>query len=890
MAAKPIDNLSIVVSANTRPLATDLQQAVRELDRFGKAVARSRPDPKDVLPGLPRGQTVAELEKTFRRAKEAQKEFRRTSSRQDVSGLGFVYNRKEEMVAARRDLTQYGKPGVVARALRWLSTPVRRVWADDATARGQATDAAKAAAGTGRAGSNPVAAKARDTERSFLGLARAGVAVGVGMVAAEAGLSGVAGAFQQVKQSVQLAGELEQTTLAFEVMLRSAERAKTLMTDMRKFAASTPFGLGEVTASTRMLTAYGVAADQLMPTMRMLGDVSAAFGKELPLRDLTYLYGTLFAQQRAYAIDVRQFAGRGIPIYEELAKVLGKSNAEVKQLIEDGRVSSREVTQAFVNMTSAGGRFYGMTERQGKTFLGQWEQMQDAFKLAQTKFGQVLIEELGLAEATRDLDAFAKRLEHGLDSIRPAVRFVGELGRGAVQLTYELGRAAAMWVDANAGFLDRGFPGIRQAWESFRAMIKDAQNFKFDDEKLINFAADSASMIVRVFTGVVDSITAVVDAGMRKLEPLVRLLTWLDQKVNGDALAGRRPGDALNVDAIRPPVPGMDPGRQREEFAALDRDVRDKIEYLELLRSRGADPRLAAYQAASERLRVSGLRRQAFLEGYEGDPNTVLTRLRAGDVPQIRGAPPPPPPPGPPEPPLRDRWLAGIEATRADLLGASRQRKAEAEQQRLAAEAKKTADALAVLRRAIMPMPIGAGWHDLAAGMGREQSVRWAEMGALGAAFGVADGGRARLAADRGGHGVRLPDVFPHLDELARELRKEFDPRPELEMYRADLMGVRDRQLLGADTNAITARAWERKVGEVAQRLGLGGPARLADAVHVGTAEDARLLNAWATMGGQQTTEQLLQQLLAVAQQQLTVQGKTLELAKIPEPALRPPP
>ena len=68
----------------------------------------------------------------------------------------------------------------------------------------------------------------------------------------------------------------------------------------------------------------------------MLGNVAAGVGSQLG--DLAYLYGTLRTQGRAYAVDIRQFAGRGIPIYEELAKVLRVTKDNVSELVKEGKV------------------------------------------------------------------------------------------------------------------------------------------------------------------------------------------------------------------------------------------------------------------------------------------------------------------------------------------------------------------------------------------------------------------------------------------------------------------------------------------------------------------------------------------------------------------------
>ena len=105
----------------------------------------------------------------------------------------------------------------------------------------------------------------------------------------------------------------------------------------------------------------------------MLGNVSA--GLSVPLNDMIYLYGTLRAQGRAMTVDIRQFAGRGVPIYEELAKVLGVTRQEVSALITEGKVGFPEVEQAFRNMTSEGGMFYNLMREQSKNLQDGISQM-----------------------------------------------------------------------------------------------------------------------------------------------------------------------------------------------------------------------------------------------------------------------------------------------------------------------------------------------------------------------------------------------------------------------------------------------------------------------------------------------------------------------------------
>ena len=124
-----------------------------------------------------------------------------------------------------------------------------------------------------------------------------------------------------VNQIVQVRGEFQQLEVAFKTMLGSEEKAATLMEQLTKTAAVTPFDLQGVTNGAKQLLAYGIEAEKVNETLIHLGDIAA--GLSLPLNDLVYLYGTTMTQGRMFTQDLRQFQGRGIPIAEELAKQFG---------------------------------------------------------------------------------------------------------------------------------------------------------------------------------------------------------------------------------------------------------------------------------------------------------------------------------------------------------------------------------------------------------------------------------------------------------------------------------------------------------------------------------------------------------------------------------------
>ena len=187
-------------------------------------------------------------------------------------------------------------------------------------------------------------------------------------------------------QVATVRGEFQKLEIAFETMLQSKERADALMAQIVDTAAKTPFDLQGVASGAKQLLAYGVASEQVNETLIRLGDIAS--GLSIPLGDLVYLYGTTMAQGRMYTMDLRQFQGRGIPMAEELAKVMGVTKKEVSELVTTGKVGFPEMEKAIKNMTNEGGKFAGLMEKQSKTITGQISNLEDSIAQMFNEIGQ----------------------------------------------------------------------------------------------------------------------------------------------------------------------------------------------------------------------------------------------------------------------------------------------------------------------------------------------------------------------------------------------------------------------------------------------------------------------------------------------------------------------
>lgn len=283
-----------------------------------------------------------------------------------------------------------------------------------------------------------------------------------------------------IRSMVQIRGEFQQLEIAFTTMLKSGEKANKLMADLTKFAGETPFGLQSSANAARQLIAYGSAAETVIDELRMLGDVAAGTGQQIG--DLVYLYGTLRTQGRAFTQDIRQFAGRGIPIYDELSKVMGVAKNEVNDLVTAGKIGFAEVEQAFKNMASSSGMYGGLMEKQSKSVTGRIEELTDAV--------DVMFNEIG-----KSSESIVYRIVSGAANLVENYEKVGRIIAGLIT-TYGAYRAAIITVTV----AEKGWTIASMAQYKWLVLVEKAQ-------KLLN-----ATMLKNPYVAITTAVVALVSS------------------------------------------------------------------------------------------------------------------------------------------------------------------------------------------------------------------------------------------------------------------------------------------------------------------------------------------------------------------------------------------
>ena len=183
--------------------------------------------------------------------------------------------------------------------------------------------------------------------------------INAGAIAAT-GFIGAMGALG--KSMVQVGAQFEQNRIAFETMLGSADLAKESLKELSEFARKTPFDLPEVLKGAKGLLAMGTAAEDLIPEMRMLGDVSAGLG--VPMERLILNFGQVRTQGKLTGRELRDFSVAGVPLMDALVQVLNKqggamtlvgaTSTKTREKMDKLGLSIQKQTNRFEEMKSKG--------------------------------------------------------------------------------------------------------------------------------------------------------------------------------------------------------------------------------------------------------------------------------------------------------------------------------------------------------------------------------------------------------------------------------------------------------------------------------------------------------------------------------------------------------
>lgn len=180
------------------------------------------------------------------------------------------------------------------------------------------------------------------------------------------------------KIGLEYNSQMEGYITNFTTLLGSTEAAAKKVQEIKEMAAKTPFGMEDLAQATQTLLSFGIEADKTTPILKALGDVS--LGNKERFQSLSLAFGQVASAGKLTGQDLNQMINAGFNPLNEISKRTGESMEELRDRMSKGAISAKEVEQAFMDATSAGGQFAGGMEAASQTTAGMISTLKDNAK------------------------------------------------------------------------------------------------------------------------------------------------------------------------------------------------------------------------------------------------------------------------------------------------------------------------------------------------------------------------------------------------------------------------------------------------------------------------------------------------------------------------------
>lgn len=188
---------------------------------------------------------------------------------------------------------------------------------------------------------------------------------------------------------VKYNAQMEDFEANLTTLLGDADKAKDMLADLKEMANTTPFETSDLLEATQMMLGFGLQANKTKGYLQTLGDIS--MGNNEKLMSLTRAFSQIGAAGKATMEDINQMIDAGFNPLQIISESTGKSMADLREEVSDGKISFEDIANAMQIATSEGGRYYNAMEKASQTMNGKMSTAMDALKTALGDLTQSLL-------------------------------------------------------------------------------------------------------------------------------------------------------------------------------------------------------------------------------------------------------------------------------------------------------------------------------------------------------------------------------------------------------------------------------------------------------------------------------------------------------------------
>lgn len=220
----------------------------------------------------------------------------------------------------------------------------------------------------------------QDTVRTAAGTTPAINSIGNSLKNLAVGYVGVSALSGLAKDILDTNRSMETLRMQLTAMEGSTEGARRAFDFITKFAVSTPFEIDGLTKSFVTLQNFGI--NPTGKVMEAITNQAAKLGgSQENLTGITLALGQAWAKGKLQGQEILQLVNQGVPVWDLLTKVTGKSSAELQKMSENGELTRETISKLIEKMgeMAAGSNALAMNTLNGKisNLSDSWHQFED---------------------------------------------------------------------------------------------------------------------------------------------------------------------------------------------------------------------------------------------------------------------------------------------------------------------------------------------------------------------------------------------------------------------------------------------------------------------------------------------------------------------------------
>lgn len=208
----------------------------------------------------------------------------------------------------------------------------------------------------------------------------------------------------------------------------STKDIQTLMDNALGAVKGTAFGLGEAASVAAGMSAAGVKSGaDMSKSLKTIADTAAIAG--MSMSDTGLIFESIAGRGKLMGDDMRQLTSRGIPVLDILGKKLGKTSAEVSDMVSKGQIDFQTFQDAMSD--ALGGSAIAM----GNTFEGKLKNLKAALgRLGETAATPILdLLKTQLDAVTPAIDTFASAIKPAVESLSKALKPYADAAANSIE-------------------------------------------------------------------------------------------------------------------------------------------------------------------------------------------------------------------------------------------------------------------------------------------------------------------------------------------------------------------------------------------------------------------------------------------------------------------------